>query len=151
MTYLLDTNILVRLTDTQSAHHEIANGVVRQLQPDHQLVVVPQNLIEFWNVVTRPAARNGLGLSPLNAEKSLQFIENTFVLFSYEPSVFTHWRRLVVQYHVSGVQVHDAHLVAAMLAHNVTHILTFNTRDFARYAPEGIVAVDPAALAETRP
>jgi len=45
-----------------------------------------------------------------------------------------------------GVQVHDAHLVATMLAHNITHILTFNTFDFARYAPEGIVAVDPASV-----
>lgn len=78
----------------------------------------------------------------------MQFIENTFILLPYENSIFAQWRRLVVQYHVSGVQVHDAHLVAAMLAHEITHILTFNTRDFTRYAPDGIVPVDPAALAE---
>ena len=52
----------------------------------------------------------------------------------------------MVTYNVSGVQVYDARLAAAMLAHNVTHILTFNTSDFARYAPEGIVAVDPTAI-----
>jgi len=148
MTYLLDTNILVRLTDTQSAFHGTANVAVRQLQPDHRMAVMPQNLIEFWNVVTRPAARNGLGLTPLNAQRSLQFIENTFILLPYENSIFAQWRRLIVQYHVSGVQVHDAHLVAAMLAHDITHILTFNTRDFTRYAADGIVAVDPAALTE---
>ena len=50
---------------------------------------------------------------------------------------------LVVTYDVSGVQVHDARLVALMIVHGVTHVLTFNTRDFARYAGEGIVAVDP--------
>lgn len=32
------------------------------------------------------------------------------------------WRRLVVNYGVSGVQVHDARLVATMLVHDVTHI-----------------------------
>ena len=37
-------------------------------------------------------------------------------------------------------------LVAAMRVHRVTHILTFNTADFARYAPEGVVAVDPAVV-----
>jgi predicted nucleic acid-binding protein len=47
MTYLLDTNILVRLTDTQSAFHNTADVAVRQLQPNHQLAVVPQNLLNF--------------------------------------------------------------------------------------------------------
>ncbi len=56
------------------------------------------------------------------------------------------WRQLVVTYNVSGVQVHDAHLVATMLANGVSHILTFNTADFMRYANTGIVVADPAAI-----
>ena len=51
-----------------------------------------------------------------------------------------------MDYEVLGVQVHDARLVAAMIAHNVTHILTFNVTDFARYTDEGIEAVNPAAV-----
>ena len=62
------------------------------------------------------------------------------------PAVFLEWRRLVVTFGVSGVQVHDARLVAAMKVNGVTHILTFNTSDFKRYGSEGIVAVDPAAV-----
>jgi hypothetical protein len=54
-------------------------------------------------------------------------------------------RRLLVNYGVSGVQVHDAHLVAAMLVHGVKTILTFNTKDFARFA--GIEAVHPEKIA----
>ncbi len=49
-------------------------------------------------------------------------------------------------YGVSGVQVHDARLVATMLVHGVTHILTFNTSGFTRYNSKGIVAVDPATV-----
>ena len=52
----------------------------------------------------------------------------------------------VVEYGVSGVQVHDARLVAAMIFHNVKHILTFNGQDFRRYADEEIVAVNPTAV-----
>jgi hypothetical protein len=37
-------------------------------------------------------------------------------------------------------------VVAAMMVHGVRHILTFNTSDFARYAPERIVAVDPTTV-----
>ena len=51
-----------------------------------------------------------------------------------------------MKYRVSGVQVHDARLVAAMIVHDVTHILTFNTQDFTRYAPDGIIAIDPATV-----
>ena len=51
------------------------------------------------------------------------------------------WRRLLVDYRVSGVQVHDARLVAAMHIHGVKRILTFNTKDFARF--NDIQAVHP--------
>jgi hypothetical protein len=59
------------------------------------------------------------------------------------PAIYQEWRQLVVSFGVSGVQVHDARLVAAMKVNGVTHILTFNTTDFVRYASTGIVAVDP--------
>ncbi|MBO3459118.1 hypothetical protein G7B40_011835 [Aetokthonos hydrillicola Thurmond2011] len=43
------------------------------------------------------------------------------------------WRRLIVEYRVSGVKVHDTRLVAAMCVHGVTDIITFNTNDFTRF------------------
>jgi hypothetical protein len=46
-------------------------------------------------------------------------------------------------YAVSGVQVHDARLVAVMKVHGVAHILTLNAADFRRYIPEGITILDP--------
>lgn len=44
-----------------------------------------------------------------------------------------------------GVNVHDARLVAAMLSHKLTHILTFNAKDFRRYSE--IEVVTPMELA----
>jgi predicted nucleic acid-binding protein len=58
--------------------------------------------------------------------------------------VFRRWRELVFRYSVSGVQAQDAHLVASMLVHDVTHILTFNGRDFARYTE--IEVIDPLTM-----
>lgn len=40
---------------------------------------------------------------------------------------------LVKAHQVSGRQVHDARLVAAMLAHKIGNLLTFNSADFKRY------------------
>jgi predicted nucleic acid-binding protein len=51
------------------------------------------------------------------------------------------WRRIVEACGVSGRQAHDARLAAVMLAHGVSHILTFNVEDFRRYP--GIVVVSP--------
>jgi hypothetical protein len=45
---------------------------------------------------------------------------------------------------VSGAQVHDARLVAAMHVHGVRHLLTLNVRDFARHL--GITVVHPQTL-----
>lgn len=52
-------------------------------------------------------------------------------------------RRLGLRIGVSGMRVHDARLVAAMLAHGLTHILTFNVKDCQRYVPLGMTVVHP--------
>ena len=82
-------------------------------------------------------------MTPLATDQLLRIIEQHFPLLPDSPNVYSGWRQLVVTYNVSGVKVHDARLVAAMICQGVTHILTFDTEDFARYKPEGIVAVNP--------
>ena len=50
---------------------------------------------------------------------------------------------------VLGTQVYDARLVAAaMLAHGIDRILTFNVADFSRY---GVTVVHPAAVVNDVP
>jgi predicted nucleic acid-binding protein len=65
-------------------------------------------------------------------------------LLSDSEAVYQEWRRIIVQYGVSGVQVHDARLVAAMRVHGVTHILTLNAGDFSRYS--GITVAHPSSV-----
>lgn len=145
MIYLVDTNVLLRFADRTHSQHPVVRGAVRKLRRDgHQLQAAPQNCVEFWNVATRPAAKNGLGLTPVDADRLLRLIERIFPLLTDAPTIYSEWRRLVVSSSVSGVQVHDARLVAAMKVNAITHILTFNTKDFIRYSSDGIVAIDPA-------
>jgi predicted nucleic acid-binding protein len=104
-----------------------------------------QNVIEFWNVTTRPAtARGGYGMTVTQADARARLLERAFIVLPDTSSVYAEWRRLVVAFTVSGVQVHDARLVATMRVHGVTRILTFNTADFARYP--GITALHPAQV-----
>ena len=78
------------------------------------------------------------------AEVELTRLENLFPILPDVPEIYPEWRRLVVTYNVMGVNVHDARLVAAMLAHGLTNILTFNTNDFTRYSE--ITTVHPTAV-----
>ena len=148
MIYLTDTNVLLGFSFPDDPRYLIAQAAVRQLEiDDHQLQTTPQNFAEFWNVSTRPAGqRGGFGLTPSATDQLLHRVEQLFPLLPDLPAVYTEWRQLVVKYRVSGVQVHDARLVAAMIVHNVTHILTFDTGDFIRYEREGIIVVDPATI-----
>lgn len=144
MEYLVDTNILLRLVQRTDPLNTVIRNAVRKLKNDGNIMLTtPQNCAEFWNVATRPATKNGFGLTPKDADRQLRLIERIFPLLSDVPTVYPEWRKLVVKFGVSGVQVHDARLAATMKANNITYILTFNTGDFNRYASEGIIAVNP--------
>lgn len=92
-------------------------------------------------MLTRPAGANGFGLSPTQAHQEVTQLESFFRFLHDTPDVYVHWRRLVVSAGVSGVKVHDARLVAVMLTHGISHLLTFNAGDFKRFP--SITAVDP--------
>ena len=147
MIYLVDTNVLLRFSRHEDPRYQIVQNTVHKLEAEeHQLRTTSQNFAEFWNVATRPANQNGFGHTIFETEQLLLGLEKFFRLLPDSPDVYPEWKRLVVKYEVSGVQVHDARLVASMIVHKVTHILTFNITDFERYESEEIVAVDPAAV-----
>jgi predicted nucleic acid-binding protein len=132
--WLMDTNILLRWAFIDHHDYSLVSGTVGDLrQRGCRLYATPQNLIEFWNSATRPADGNGFGLTPTQADEALHRIEWFFDILEDTPEVYRAWRRLVVEYEVSGVQVHDARLVAMMRMNGVPNILTFNDRHFRRY------------------
>jgi predicted nucleic acid-binding protein len=100
-----------------------------------------QNVSEFWNVCTRPADKNGLGFTVSQTNTELSKTEQIFDLLPDTIEVYRNWRELVVNHSVYGIQVHDAKIVAAMKAYNIEKLLTFNAKDFKRYAD--IKAVKP--------
>ena len=103
--------------------------------------IIGQNLIEFWAVATRPIIENGLGFTITGAAVELTKLKATFTLLPDTADVLPLWEELVVRYEVRGKQSHDARLVAAMNAHNLTHLLTFDQSDFKRFSE--ITVVNP--------
>jgi predicted nucleic acid-binding protein len=67
-----------------------------------------------------------------------------FPLLLDERGIYLRWQQLVAATETRGKPAHDARLVAAMLRHGLTHILTFNVADFKRFADATIL--DPALV-----
>lgn len=132
--YLVDSNVLLRwVKPNHSDYPAIVSATEAILRHDGVLCYTSQNVGEFWNTCTRPVDRNGYGLSPQGTDRLAKFFEEKLRLLPDSLAVHDEWRRLLVTHGVSGVQVHDARLVAAMHVHGVKRILTFNDKDFARY------------------
>ncbi|HAG83533.1 MAG TPA: PIN domain nuclease [Cyanobacteria bacterium UBA12227] len=149
MAYLIDTNVLLRSADPAHPMYNDATNAVSLLRSrEETLCIIPQNLIEFWNVYTRPANRNGLGHTPSEAGSEINRIKAFFTVVPDTALIYDVWERIVTQYQVRGVNVHDARLTAAMLVHGLTHILTFNIEDFNRYTGE-ITPVHPESVTPT--
>jgi len=145
MNVLLDTNVLLRMFQVGHAQHLTAMAALAALTARGDApCLVPQVLYEFWVVMTRPLASNGLGLSATAAAAELVRLQGIFPLLPDTPAVFPAWERLVTKHGVLGKPAHDDRLVAAMAVHQVTHLLTFNVADFSRYS--GVTALDPATV-----
>jgi predicted nucleic acid-binding protein len=143
--YLIDTNVLLRALATANPHKAAARNAIRKLlQNGKELCAAPQNLIEFWSVCTRPEKQNGLGKTVAVTDRYCRFAESFLTILSEGPDLFKIWRTIVVDYEVSGKQVHDARIVATMKLHGVRRLLTFDTDDFARY--KEIEVIDPRTI-----
>ncbi|NLE39581.1 MAG: PIN domain-containing protein [Pirellulaceae bacterium] len=139
--YLLDTNVLLRAAAPKSAHHTAAvESIKRILARGDEMFLVPQVLVEFWSVATRPVEVNGYGWPAKEAEAKVAELLRQFPLLPEGPAVFPEWLRLVSRHGIIGKQVHDARLIAQLNVHGVSHLLTFNVGDF---QPYGTQAVSP--------
>jgi len=145
--YLLYTNILMRMSDSTSPVHLLAGqATATLLQKRDRIFITSQNLVEFWVVATRPLEVNGFGWTVEQTLAEIRQILNQFPQLEETPQIFDHWLNLVTTYQLQGKRVHDARLVAVMLAHGVTHLLTFNPKDF--NCIHEIDVIQPQAISE---
>src|SRR5260370_31427512 len=131
---LVDTNILLRITRRTDPQHKVVDTALARLAGQGAaLYYTHQNIAELWNAMTRPIARNGLGLTAAEAEREAQAIESGMSLLPDGEAVYREWRRIVVQYGLSGGQVHDARFAGAVYVQAVNHIPNMNVIEFSRF------------------
>ena len=146
---LLDTNLLARINNSAHPHCAVARRAVTLLRGrGEQLVIVPQNLYEFWAVATRkagapPAGQNGQGMTPSQASQWLRYFQRRFTLLPDREELLARWHELVARVGVTGLRSYDARLAAAMQCYGISRLLTFNGADF-KLLP--VTVVDPALV-----
>jgi hypothetical protein len=99
---LVDTSALLRTLQVQHRDFEaVARALELLPQQGKRLQIVPQILVEFWVVATRPAEQNGLGLTPAQAGEELNRIKAMFEVLPETPAIYPAWEALVTKHDVS--------------------------------------------------
>ncbi len=138
----VDTNVLVYATQITSPCRDAARTALQHhSNGGARLRLSRQILREYLAVVTRPQ----LFARPITMAEALADIERfavAFELLEDGPEVGVRLAELCRSVALAGRQVHDANIVATMLAHGETRLLTANRGDFQRFAP----AIEVVAL-----
>lgn len=131
---MLDTNVLVAATDEARAEQRNALMVINEWAARGvTLCTSGQILREYFAVATRPVDRNGLGLKPADALSNVRAIRDRAAFLVEDARVTNRLLGLLADVECGGKQVHDANVVATMLAHGVGMVVTMNIADFARF------------------
>jgi predicted nucleic acid-binding protein len=130
----LDTNILIYAKTALSPLHATALGKLQGLvAAGHPLWVSRQTFREYLAVMSRPGILTApVSMSALVAD--IRSFESQFLIAEDGPLVTTQLLALLGLVVCQGKQIHDANIVATMLVHGVTALLTHNVSDFSRFS-----------------
>ena len=128
-----DTNVLVLSRFEAAPNHSLARRrMISACEGVETLRIGRQVLREYLATVTRPQSRSA-AISMDEALDHIARLEAGFDILEDGPSVTNMLATLCRDAPVAGKQIHDANIVATMIAHSERRLLTFNTADFRRY------------------
>jgi len=131
----IDTNVLVA---SNVATHPLRKAALAAISTHRRagvnLWISRQVLREYLATLSRPQTYT-TPLPPQTLVQQVRYFRTRFYVAEDTAQVTARLLALIRQIPIGGKQVHDANIVATMLANNVTHLLTHNTADFTRYQP----------------
>ena len=129
----IDTNVLVKSRIPHAPDHDAARASLeRAFQDPEPLRISRQVIREYLSVVTRPQTWT-VAISREDAFDDVSRLIGSFDILEDGPVVTESLVALCRGVPVGGRQIHDANIVATMLAHGEYRLLTFNAADFRRY------------------
>ena len=129
----IDTNVLVYASTPAAPFHAEAVAVTNSLQSGGaDLWISRQVLREYLATLTRQQTYQTPPLAVLLT--NVAALEAALRIAEDGPAVTAHLLTLLGQVSCAGKQVHDANIVATMLAHGISNLLTNNVGDFTRFS-----------------
>ena len=129
----IDTNVLVYALAPAAPGHDLARALLDEaVASGGRLTISRQILREYLATVTRPQAWG----APIPLYEALDDVErftSQFTILEDGSDVTDTLIALCREVPARGSQVHDANIVATMLAAGELRLLTFNSADFRRY------------------
>jgi predicted nucleic acid-binding protein len=135
----VDTNILVYANVIRAPFHTQAlNALEVAHHAGRPLWISRQVLREFIAARTRPQtfARPS---PPAVVIERVRFLEEHFHVADDTAAVTGRLVRLLRDFNIGGKQVHDAYIVATLLAYDIPCLLTHNVKDFERFGETLII------------
>ena len=129
----IDTNVLVKSRIPSAPDHDAARASLERAFRDPEPLRISRQVIrEYLSVVTRPQTWT-VAITREDAFDDVSRLIGSFEILEDGPVVTESLVVLCREVPVGGRQIHDANIVATMLAHGEHRLLTFNAADFRRY------------------
>jgi len=146
----LDTNVLVYYTTPASPHHVDAVQAMAGRPATEGAAISRQVLREYLAVMSRTQV-HGAPQPPTILATQIAAFEAKFEVLEDGPGVTAKLIDLIQRVPVGGKQIHDANLIATMMAHGVSELMTANGPDFQRFSPWVTVLTWPSATTQASP
>ena len=138
----IDTNVLVNSRILEAPQHLIARlHLERAFSGDEPLTISRQIIREYLEVVTRPQSWP-VPITYDQAFEDVNSLLSTYEILEDGPVVTDQLLALCRSVSAGGKQIHDANIVATMLAYGERRLLTLNTADFRRYTDRIELVID---------
>ena len=129
----IDTNVLVNSRISGAPHHVLARAYLERVFGGPEPLRISRQVIrEYLAVVTRQQPWS-VNFTRKEALDDVSRLIGSFEVLEDGPIVTAELVALFREVTVGGRQIHDANIVATMLAHGERRLLTFNVVDFRRY------------------
>lgn len=139
----VDTNVLFHARVTQSPFHQVADEMLTQFVATGNKIWLSRQIFrEYLSVMSR-LGKFPIAIPIASLTDDIQEFESRFEIAEDGPQVTASLLTLLNTIPTLGKQVHDANIVATMLASGVTKLLTQNVADFQRYSH--LITVIPLA------
>lgn len=130
---IIDTNILVYSKIKSNPFYQITFNKFFELFVDNQIFLSRQIIREYLSVMTKPDNLK-YPISIQDLIKDIIYFKENLIILDENEKIMSNLLDLIVAYNVKGKQIHDANIVATMLANNIKNLFTHNVKDFERFS-----------------